>query len=80
MQVGALPLWKLIFCGANRLLQQGARTRTDGALWTLWMLLRVNQLDNASQTFITNVLVDFGTTSPHEIAMASFQELMHAHS
>lgn len=64
MQVGALPLWKLIFCGANRLLQQGARTHTDGALWTLWMLIRVNQLDNASQTFITNVLVDLAWQVP----------------
>lgn len=57
-QVGALPLWELKFCGANRLLQQGAGTHTDRALWTLWMLIRVNQLDSTSQTFTTNVLVD----------------------
>lgn len=58
MQVGALPLWKLIFCGVNRLLQQSACTHTGRALWTLRMLIRVNQLNNASQTFTTNVLVD----------------------
>lgn len=58
MQVGALPLWKLILRGANRLLQQGACTHTDRALWTLWMLIRVNQLNNVSKTFTTNVVVD----------------------
>lgn len=31
---------------------------THRALWTLWMLIRVNQLDSTSQTFTTNVLVD----------------------
>lgn len=35
-------------------------------LWTLWMLIRVNQLDYTSQTFTTNVFIGgFDVTTVH---------------
>lgn len=79
MQVGALPLWKLILRGANRLLQQGACTHRQSTM----DIVDAHQGKSAEQclTDLHNKCSGgFDMTAPHEIAVASFQELMHAHS
>lgn len=58
MQVGALPQWNATDILWGKQAAATGHTHTQRALWTLWVLIRVNQLNSASQTFTTNVLVD----------------------